>query len=174
MKTKVYDISGMSCAACSASVTKVVSRLEGVTECDVNLITGKMTVTFDEERVGDGDFVRVVEKAGFGIAEEKIAKKKEIKEKGTPVYPIVVSLIFTAILLIISMGTMLFESLKLPTIISPDINPYNFALTQFILCLPALYFGRKFFIKGLPLLFKGHPNMDSLVGIGATVSLVTV
>ena len=172
MKTKVYDISGMSCAACSASVTKVVSRLEGVTECDVNLITGKMTVTFDEERVGDGDFVRVVEKAGFGIAEEKIAKKKEIKEKGTPVYPIVVSLIFTAILLIISMGTMLFESLKLPTIISPDMNPYNFALTQFILCLPALYFGRKFFIKGLPLLFKGHPNMDSLVGIGATVSLV--
>ena len=172
MKTKVYDISGMSCAACSASVTRVVSRLEGVTECDVNLIAGKMTVTFDEERVGDGDFVRVVEKAGFGIAEEKIAKKKEIKEKGTPVYPIVVSLVFTAILLIISMGTMLFESLKLPTIISPDINPYNFALTQFILCLPALYFGRKFFIKGLPLLFKGHPNMDSLVGIGATVSLV--
>ena len=172
MKTKVYDISGMSCAACSASVTRVVSRLEGVTECDVNLIAGKMTVTFDEERVGDGDFVRVVEKAGFGIAEEKTAKKKEIKEKGTPVYPIVVSLIFTAILLIISMGTMLFESLKLPTIISPDINPYNFALTQFILCLPALYFGRKFFIKGLPLLFKGHPNMDSLVGIGATVSLV--
>lgn len=172
MKTKVYDISGMSCAACSASVTKVVSRLEGVTECDVNLITGKMTVTFDEERVGDGDFVRVVEKAGFGIAEEKTAKKKEIKEKGTPVYPIVVSLIFTAILLIISMGTMLFESLKLPTIISPDMNPYNFALTQFILCLPALYFGRKFFIKGLPLLFKGHPNMDSLVGIGATVSLI--
>ena len=172
MKTKVYDISGMSCAACSASVTRVVSRLEGVTECDVNLITGKMTVTFDEERVGDGDFVRVVEKAGFGIAEEKTAKKKEIKEKGTPVYPIVVSLVFTAILLIISMGTMLFESLKLPTIISPDINPYNFALTQFILCLPALYFGRKFFIKGLPLLFKGHPNMDSLVGIGATVSLI--
>ena len=172
MKTKVYDISGMSCAACSASVTRVVSRLEGVTECDVNLITGKMTVTFDEERVSDGDFVRVVEKAGFGITAEKTEKKKEIKEKGTPVYPIVVSLIFTAILLIISMGTMLFESLKLPTIISPDMNPYNFALTQFILCLPALYFGRKFFIKGLPLLFKGHPNMDSLVGIGATVSLI--
>ena len=81
MKTKVYSISGMSCAACSASVTKVVSRLEGVTECDVNLITGKMTVAFDEERVSDGDFVRVVEKAGFGITAEKTEKKKEIKEK---------------------------------------------------------------------------------------------
>ena len=172
MKTNVYNISGMSCAACSASVTKVVSRLEGVTECDVNLITGKMTVTFDEERVSDGDFVRVVEKAGFGITAEKTAKKKEIKEKGTPVYPIIVSLIFTAVLLFISMGTMLFESLELPFIISPDVNPYNFALTQLILCLPPLYFGRKFFIKGLPLLFKGHPNMDSLVGIGAAVSLI--
>lgn len=172
MKTKVYSISGMSCAACSASVTKVVSRLEGVTECDVNLITGKMTVTFDEERVSDGDFVRVVEKAGFGISEEKTEKKKEVKEKGTPVYPIVVSLIFTAFLLFISMGTMLFESLKLPSVISPDTNSYNFAFTQFILCLPALYFGRRFFIKGLPLLFKGHPNMDSLVGIGAAVSLI--
>lgn len=172
MKTNIYNISGMSCAACSASVTKVVSRLEGVTECDVNLITGKMTVTFDEERVSDGDFVRVVEKAGFGIEKEKTEKKKEVKEKGTPVYPIIVSLIFTAVLLFISMGTMLFESLKLPDIINPDLNPYNFALTQFILCLPALYFGRRFFIKGLPLLFKGHPNMDSLVGIGAAVSLI--
>lgn len=51
-------------------------------------------------------------------------------------------------------------------------NPYNFALTQFILCLPSLYFGRRFFIKGLPLIFKGHPNMDSLVAIGAAVSLI--
>lgn len=171
MKTNVYNITGMSCAACSASVTRVVSRLEGVTECDVNLITGKMTVTFDETRVTDGDFFRVVEKAGFGITAEKIQKRKE-KEKKTPVYPIVVSGIFTALLLVISMGTMLFRSLKLPNIIDPAVNPYNFALTQLLLCIPALYYGRKFFIKGLPLLFKGHPNMDSLVAVGALASLI--
>ena len=171
MKTNVYNITGMSCAACSASVTRVVSRLEGVTECDVNLITGKMTVTFDESRVTDGDFFRVVEKAGFGITAEKIQKRKE-KEKKTPVYPIVVSGIFTALLLVISMGTMLFRSLKLPNIIDPAVNPYNFALTQLLLCIPALYYGRKFFIKGLPLLFKGHPNMDSLVAVGALASLI--
>lgn len=171
MKTNVYNITGMSCAACSASVTRVVSRLEGVTECDVNLITGKMTVTFDETRVTDGDFFRVVEKAGFGITAEEIQKRKE-KEKKTPVYPIVVSGIFTALLLVISMGTMLFRSLKLPNIIDPAVNPYNFALTQLLLCIPALYYGRKFFIKGLPLLFKGHPNMDSLVAVGALASLI--
>ena len=67
MKQEEYIISGMSCAACSASVQRVVSRLEGVESCDVNLITGKMTVSYDEQKTGQADFTRVVEKAGFGI-----------------------------------------------------------------------------------------------------------
>ena len=67
MKQEEYIISGMSCAACSASVQRVVSRLEGVENCDVNLITGKMTVSYDEQKTGQADFTRVVEKAGFGI-----------------------------------------------------------------------------------------------------------
>ncbi|MBQ6847312.1 MAG: heavy metal translocating P-type ATPase [Clostridia bacterium] len=171
MKTEIYNITGMACAACSASVTRIVSRLEGVVQCDVNLLTGKMTVTFDEARVGESDFIRVVEKAGFGINKEK-TEHKEKKEKKTLFYPIVISAIFTAVLLLISMGTMLFKGIRLPNIIDPGINPYNFALTQLLLCVPALYFGRKFFIKGLPLLFKGHPNMDSLVAVGALASLI--
>ena len=170
MKTNVYNISGMSCAACSASVNRVVSRLDGVSTCEVNLITGKMTVTFDEKKVSDTDFFRVVEKAGFGITPEE--KKEDKKEEKTPIYPMVVSFISTAVLLFISMGSMLFEGLKLPSIINPAINPLNFALIQALLCIPALYFGRNFFIKGLPLLFKGHPNMESLVAIGATASLI--
>ncbi len=172
MKTNTYNISGMSCAACSASVKRVVSRLEGVTDCDVNLITGKMTVTFDEARVTEADFTGVVEKAGFGISAERQQKAKPKKKKEAPVYPIIVSLIFTAVLLFISMGTMLFRSLKLPEIIDPLTNPYNFAFTQFVLCIPSLYFGKRFFTRGLPLLLKGHPNMDSLVGLGASVSLI--
>lgn len=172
MKTEIYNITGMSCAACSASVTKVVSRLDGVTACEVNLITGKMTVTFDEARATENDFYRVVEKAGFGITKEKENKKEKKQEKKASYYPIVVSAVFTAILLVISMGTMLFDSLKLPSVIDPAENPYNFALTQVLLCVPALYFGRNFFIKGIPLLLKGHPNMDSLVAIGAMSSLI--
>ncbi|MBO5321919.1 MAG: copper-translocating P-type ATPase [Clostridia bacterium] len=170
MKTSVYNISGMSCAACSASVNRVVSRLEGVVDCEVNLITGKMTVTFDEKKVSDTDFFRVVEKAGFGITPEE--KKEDKKEEKAPLYPMIISFISTAVLLFISMGSMLFEGLKLPSIINPSQSPLNFALIQILLCIPALYFGRHFFIKGLPLLFKGHPNMDSLVAIGATASFI--
>lgn len=173
MKTSQYDISGMSCAACSSSVNRVVSRLQGVTACDVNLITGKMTVNYDEALVGDEDFFRVVKKAGFGITTaEAIHKKEPLKQETDPVYPIIISAIFTALLLIISMGKMLIPSMPLPSFLDPEIIPYNFALTQMLLCIPALYFGRNFFIKGIPLLFKGHPNMDSLVAIGAGASLI--
>ncbi len=172
MKTEIYKISGMSCAACSASVNRVVSRLEGVVDCEVNLITGKMAVTFDQARVSQNDFFRVVEKAGFGIERES----GEITEKKTsakaPIYPILISAVFSAFLLIFSMGTMLFPEFPLPEILDPQKNPFNFSLSQLLLCLPALYFGRRFFIKGIPLLFKGRPNMDSLVAVGALASLI--
>ena len=170
MKTQQYNVSGMSCAACSASVQRVVTRLNGVKSCDVNLITGKMTVTLDESLVSSADFFRVVQKAGFGITAETV--KKEEKAPKESAAPIIISLIFAAVLLYVSMGQMIFENLPLPKIFSMHENPYNFAFLQFICCLPVLYFGRSFFIKGLPLLFKGHPNMDSLVAIGSGTSLI--
>jgi len=174
MKTEQYIISGMSCAACSASVNRVVTRLEGVENCDVNLITGKMSVTFDETKTGQPDFIRVVEKAGFGIQPDmpQQPKKTEKKEKKESPLPIIISAVFSAILLYISMGQMIFGDIPLPSFINMESQPYNFALTQFILCLPALFSGRKFFINGIPLLFRGHPNMDSLVSIGAGASLI--
>lgn len=172
MKTEQYIINGMACAACSASVTRVVSKLEGVKSCDVNLITSKMTVTYDESKTGPDDFKRVVEKAGFGIEplKERKADKKEEKEENP--LPIIISLVSSGILLIISMGPMLIKGFWLPSFINPEINPYNYAITQLLLTLPAIFTGRKFFIKGIPLLFKGHPNMDSLVALGAGVSFI--
>ena len=170
MKTQQYNVSGMSCAACSSSVQRVVSRLNGVQSCDVNLITGKMTVTFDENSVSSADFFRVVRKAGFGITAETV--KKEISKQKESVLPIIVSLLFAAVLLYVSMGQMIFENLPLPKILNMNDNPYNFAFLQLLCCLPILYFGRSFFIKGIPLLFKGHPNMDSLVAIGSGASLI--
>ncbi|MBO5357698.1 MAG: copper-translocating P-type ATPase [Clostridia bacterium] len=170
MKTQQYNVTGMSCAACSSSVQRVVSRLNGVQSCDVNLITGKMTVTFDENTVSSADFFRVVQKAGFGITSDIV--KKEVKQQKESVAPIIVALIFAAVLLYVSMGQMLFENLPLPSLFNMNKNPYNFALLQLLCCLPVLYVGRSFFIKGIPLLFKGHPNMDSLVAIGAGASLI--
>lgn len=169
MKTMTYNISGMSCAACSSSVQRVVSRLEGVKSCEVNLITGKMTVIYNEKKTGEADFIRVVTKAGFGIESEKQIKDK--KEKNT-FLPILVSVVFCILLLYISMGQMLIKNIPIPSIIDINKNPYNFAITQFILCLPALILGKNFFTKGLSLLFRGHPNMDSLVAVGAGASLL--
>ena len=174
MKTEQYIISGMSCAACSASVNRVITRLDGVTECDVNLITGKMTVIYDETKTGQADFVRVVEKAGFGIEPDvqKQEKKPEKKEKENSVLPILITAVFSGLLLLISMGPMLINGFPLPSFIDPEIKPYNYAITQLLLTLPALFTGRKFFIKGIPLLFRGHPNMDSLVAVGAGASFI--
>ncbi len=169
--TEQYNITGMSCAACSASVNRVVTRLAGVKACDVNLITGKMTVNFDETKTGSADFIRVVEKAGFGITPIMPEKKEAVKEKKESPIPIIISAVFSAILLYISMGQMIFGDIPLPKFIDMNTEPYNFAITQLLLCLPALFFGRKFFTNGIPLLLRGHPNMDSLVAVGAGASL---
>lgn len=172
MKTEQYIISGMSCAACSASVERVMKRLDGVESCEVNLITGKMTVTYSESKTGEADFIRVVEKAGFGITPDIPEKEEKPKVQKDSFLPIIISGIFSSILLYISMGQMIFSSIPLPSFLDINEEPYNFAITQILLCLPPLYFGRKFFIKGIPLLFKGHPNMDSLVSVGAGASFI--
>ncbi len=173
MKNERYSISGMSCAACSASVNRVVSRLDGVESCEVNLVTGKLNVTFDPKITGQADFIRVVQKAGFGITpdiEEPIKKPQKTKRESP--LSVIVSAIFSGILLYISMGQMLFENIPLPQFIDMNLQPFNFAFTQLLLCLPALFFGRKFFTNGFALLFRGHPNMDSLIAVGAGASLV--
>jgi len=173
MKTEQYIISGMACAACSAAVTRVVSKLEGVINCEVNLITTKMTVSYDESRVTPDDFKRVVEKAGFGISPFIDApEKKAVKEKAESAFPIILAAIFSGVLLIISMGPMLISGLPLPGFINPQTNAYNYAITQILLTLPAIFVGRSFFTNGIPLLFKGHPNMDSLVAVGAGAALI--
>lgn len=176
MTQEQYKISGMSCAACSSSVQRVVSKLDGVSVCDVNLITGKMTVDYDETKTGEADFIRVVEKAGFGISRDIPAaapEKSESRErKKHTALPIILSAIFSALLLYISMGQMLFENLPVPPFMNINSAPENFAFTQLLLTVPVLFFGRRFFTKGIPLLFRGHPNMDSLVAVGAGASFI--
>ncbi len=168
MKTKTYKISGMACAACSVSVERVVSRLEGVKKCEVNLITEKMSVTFDEKKVGDENFFEAVEKAGFGISEER----QEIPEKEKPFFPLLLALILSATILYISMGQMMIAGLPVPAIFDMDKNPLLFAISQIVITIPVMIIGKKFFINGFSSLFGGHPNMDSLVAIGATASFI--
>lgn len=175
MKQEEYIISVMSCAACSASVQRVVSRLEGVENCDVNLITGKMTVSYDEQKTGQADFTRVVEKAGFGIrpdTPEETEKPKAAEKKKGGFGGTVVSAVLSALLLYISMGQMLTDKLPVPPFMNMSGDPYGFALTQLLLCIPVMFIGRRFFTHGIPLLLRGNPNMDSLVAVGAGASFI--
>ena len=175
MKQEEYIISGMSCAACSASVQRVVSRLEGVESCDVNLITGKMTVSYDEQKTGQADFTRVVEKAGFGIrpdTPEETEKPKAAEKKKGGFGGTAVSAVLSALLLYISMGQMLTDKLPVPPFMNISADPYGFALTQLLLCIPVMFIGRRFFTHGIPLLLRGNPNMDSLVAVGAGASFI--
>lgn len=175
MKQEEYIISGMSCAACSASVQRVVSRLDGVESCDVNLITGKMTVSYDEQKTGQADFTRVVEKAGFGIrpdTPEGTEKPKTDEKKKGGFGGTVVSAVLSALLLYISMGQMLTGKLPVPPFMNISGDPYGFALTQLLFCIPVMFIGRRFFTHGIPLLLRGNPNMDSLVAVGAGASFI--
>lgn len=174
MREEQYIINGMSCAACSSSVQRVVSRLNGVESCEVNLITEKMTVKYDETKTGEADFIKTVEKAGFGIKpdkpQNKTAKPPEKEKSG--IVPLIISAILSAFLLYISMGQMLTDKLHVPFFMNMNTSPFDFALTQLLLCIPVLFFGRNFFTSGIPLLLRGHPNMDSLVAVGAGTSFI--
>jgi len=181
MREEKYDISGMHCAACSASVERVTRKLPGVERSDVNLTTGIMTICYDETQVGEAQIVAKVQKAGFGAAlhaeqkEEVVqdtvdAEAAELRRKKIE---LIVAGIFSVVLLYVSMGQMLpfgLPSLPLPDLFSMHTHPVNFAILQLLLTIPVLYCGRNFFISGFKALFHGNPNMDSLVAIGSACS----
>ncbi len=169
-----YKVTGMSCAACSASVQRVVSRLKGVENCEVNLVTEKMTVRFNEDAVSYEEIKKTVEKAGFGLEKEaeEAKAREEMSEKKNSALPLIISAVLCAILLYISMGQMLFDKLPVPFFANIKTDPHGFALTQLLLCIPVLFIGRRFFTVGIPLLLRGNPNMDSLVAVGASASFV--
>ena len=174
MKQECYDITGMTCASCSAAVERVTRKMEGVQESNVNLATNKMTITYDQSKVSPEDIIGRVEKAGFGAALEQIKEKEQEKEEKLEQEEaqhkirqrVIGSIIFAVPLLYISMGHMLPFELPLPRILSMEENPFNYALAQLLLTVVVLIFGRKFYIVGFKTLFHGHPNMDSLVAIG--------
>lgn len=174
MKTEVYNISGMTCASCSSAVERVTRKLEGVETSQVNLATNKMTITYDETVLKPEDIIRKVDRAGFGaeqaVEENKEQRKAEEEEKEEARHIIkrrlILAIILAVPLLYISMGHMVPWPMPLPEFLSMETSPMNFALAQLILTTGVLICGRKFYIVGFKTLFRGHPNMDSLVAIG--------
>ena len=181
MREEKYDITGMHCAACSASVERVTRKLPGVDRSDVNLTTGIMTIAYDEAQVTPEQIIAKVEKAGFGAAlhaEHKEVTAQDLKdaeaaELRRKKYELITAAIFSVALLYVSMGQMLpfgLPSLPLPDLFSMHTHPVNFAVLQLLLTIPVLYCGRRFYTSGFQALFHGNPNMDSLVAIGSACS----
>ena len=174
MKTEKYVITGMSCAACSSAVERVTKKIDGVSESNVNLTTGIMTITYEEGKVTPEKIIAKVERAGFGasVYEEKNRKEREVEEENQEQEihktkrHVIENLILAVPLLYLSMGHMLPFQLPVPDLLSMEKNPLYFALAQLILTVIILINGRKFYINGFGSLFRGHPNMDSLVAIG--------
>ncbi len=178
MAKKSLKIEGMTCAACAKAVERAVRKLHGVEEASVNLATERLSIRYDPSTLRVSDFKKAVEKAGYRALEEdtKIDEDKVRKERERMVLwqKFVLSAIFTVPLLIVTMGHMFGSAIgfHLPKIIDPMMNPLNFALVQLILILPVIVAGYKFFTVGFKTLFKGNPNMDSLIAIGTSAGFL--
>lgn len=184
MKKEKFDVTGMTCSACSSRVEKCVSKLSGAEKVSVNLLTNSMQVEYDENVLQEGQIIDAVVKAGYGASVQGEGTVKQEAAKGSvggsssPVEEqirnmkmrLIVSFVFLIPLMYVSMGHM--AGLPLPAFLEGAENGVSFAFTQFLFCLPVIYVNRKYFIKGYQTLFHLAPNMDSLIAIGSTASLV--
>lgn len=174
---KTFNIEGMTCSSCAQTIEKATQKLAGVNNSAVNLATEKMTVQYDPTVLNVSDITKAVTDAGYEAHEEvdsaaavdldREKKQQHIKAVWSR---FLMSAIFTIPLLYIAMGHMI--GLPLPEVIDPMMHPVAFSLTQLILTLPVMYYGRSFFAIGFKTLFKGHPNMDSLVALGTSAAFV--
>ena len=155
----VFNITGMSCAACAARVDKAVSAMRGVQSVAVNLLKNTMRVEYDEKTVSPAVIVSAVERAGYGarvFGEKQPAEQRSENLEGR----LIVSVCATLFLMTLTMGGMI----GLPV---PEMSVESFGLTQFLLTLVVLFANADFFKKGFKTLFAGAPTMDSLIALGA-------
>lgn len=165
VKSADLSIDGMHCAACSAAIERSVSKLEGVSLIEVNLLTNSAHVEYDAKKIKLAEIIQRIEKSGFQAILKEKAKQPIEKEKHN--YQIYITLILALILLYIGMSHMLGNiQLPLPDIIHYNKNPFSFALIQFGLATAILVLGRHFFTRGIKALFHGAANMDTLVAVG--------
>ncbi len=176
MEKVSYDVTGMTCSSCVASVENSVKKVDGVSNVSVSLMTNSMIVEFDEGVVNANSIAQTVIDAGYDAAVKGETKKetngenaieKEIKDMRMR---LIISMIFMIPLMYISMGEMI--NLPVPGFISGYENSLSFAFLQFILVLPIVYVNRKYFQVGFKSLFRGSPNMDSLIAIGSSAAIL--
>lgn len=184
MKKEQFDITGMTCSACSARIEKSVSKLSGIQEVSVNLLKNSMVASYDESVLNTPEIVRAVEKAGYG-AFPKVPAQDKNKPRGRAAVPevstaqaeykqmkqrLLLSALFTIPLFYISMGHMM--GWPLPGGLLGMENAMSFAFTQFLFLVPVVFINFKYYRMGFKTLFHGSPNMDSLIAIGSGAAIV--
>lgn len=184
MKTEKYDVTGMTCAACQANVTKCVQKLPGVTDVSVSLLANQMTVSYDDAKVDPDAIVQAVEKIGYGAApvdssetgkkedtfrsQWESRKEKGLQESKNMKHRLIWSICLLIPLMYVAMGHMM--GLPVPWFFMGPEFALISALTQLLLTIPVLVLNRQFFIKGFRSLLHKAPNMDTLVAIGSGAS----
>lgn len=191
-----FDVTGMTCSACSSHVEKSVSKLTGVENVSVNLLTNSMQVEFDENKLDTAGIIKAVEDAGYGAAVKDEHAKFGAKTSGQSGSQennglsaveqnvknmkkrLIVSLIFWMPLMYVSMGHMIYQWLNIPmppftmNFLHGNENAITYAFTQFLLLLPILIANQKYFKNGFKTLWHRSPNMDSLIAIGAGAAIL--
>lgn len=191
-----FDVTGMTCSACSSHVEKSVGKLTGVENVSVNLLTNSMQVEFDENKLDTAGIIKAVEDAGYGAAVKDEHAKSGTKTSGQSDSQensglsaveqnvknmkkrLIVSLIFWIPLMYVSMGHMIYQWLNIPmppftmNFLHGNENAITYAFTQFLLLLPILIANHKYFKNGFKTLWHRSPNMDSLIAIGAGAAIL--
>ena len=170
--TEKFVVTGMTCAACAAHVEKAASSLDGVDSAAVNLMLGTLVCSYDVDRVSPQAIITAVEAAGYGAAPADDAKRDIRREQEESARAMGRRLLWSVVCLVplfyLSMGHMM--GLPVPGFMHRQ--PLLAAVVQLALCLPILILNRAYFTVGFSRLFKGSPNMDSLVALGAAAGLV--
>ena len=188
MKHETYQVTGMSCSACSSRVEKAVSKLEGIEKASVNLLTNSMQVDYDETILTGQAMIDAVVDAGYGaslaggqagtkgaspqVSPANTAEQEVRQMKRRLLW----SIVFLIPTVYIAMHHMLASHLGIPVpsaisaVFDGPENAISFAFAQFLLILPIMYLNRKYYINGFSNLLRGAPNMDSLVGMGSMAS----
>lgn len=179
MKSQKFDIKGMTCSACSNAVDRNVKKLEGINEVNVNLLNNSMIVKYDENVLNNETIIKKVQDAGYeaflvengkktqkNSTEDNLGKieTNELKNR------LIISFIFAIPLFYISMGHML--NWYLPHLFHGYSNAITFAFSQFLLALPIVFINIKYYKVGFKTLYKGSPNMDSLIAIGTSAAMI--
>ena len=191
-----FDVTGMTCSACSSHVEKSVGKLTGVENVSVNLLTNSMQVEFDENKLDTAGIIKAVEDAGYGGEVKDGHAKSGTKTSGQSDSQensglsaveqnvknmkkrLIVSLIFWIPLMYVSMGHMIYQWLNIPmppftmNFLHGNENAITYAFTQFLLLLPILIANHKYFKNGFKTLWHRSPNMDSLIAIGAGAAIL--